>query len=58
MMVVPLLVGAFVTTCSPDTATFFSSFAGALFSGALTVLAVFYVCVGASIDLKSTPDVV
>ena len=56
-MVVPLLAGALTTTFSPDTPRFFGSFTGALFSGALTILAVFYVCMGASIDLKSTPQV-
>jgi 2-keto-3-deoxygluconate permease len=57
MMVVPLLVGALTTTFFPGTQRFFGSFTGALFSGALTILAVFYVCVGASIDLASTPQV-
>ncbi len=56
-MVVPLLVGALTTTFFPGAQGFFGSFTGALFSGALTILAVFYVCMGASIDLKSTPQV-
>lgn len=55
MMVVPLLVGALLATFFPGTPKFFGSFTGALFSGALTILAVFYVCMGASIDLKATP---
>ena len=55
MMVVPLLLGALITTFFPGTPKFFGSFTGALFSGALTVLAVFYVCMGASIDFKATP---
>lgn len=54
-MVVPLLLGALITTFFPDTPKFFGSFTGALFNGALTVLAVFYVCMGASIDFKATP---
>jgi 2-keto-3-deoxygluconate permease len=57
MMVVPLLVGALITTFSPDAHRFFGSFTEALFSGALTILAVFYVCMGASIDLESTPEI-
>ncbi|EWY41586.1 2-keto-3-deoxygluconate permease [Skermanella stibiiresistens SB22] len=55
MMVVPLLIGALIATFFPGTPKFFGSFTGALFSGALTILAVFYVCMGASIDFKATP---
>jgi len=55
MMIVPLLIGAVIHTVFPTTGTFFGSFTGALFTGALTILAVFYVCMGASIDLKTTP---
>lgn len=55
MMIVPLLLGAVVHTIFPTAGTFFGSFTGALFSGALTILAVFYVCMGASIDVRSTP---
>ena len=58
MMVVPLLVGALIATFFPDTPKFFGSFTGALFSGALTILAVFYVCMGASIDFRATPYIV
>lgn len=55
MMVVPLLCGALIATFFPGTAKFFGSFTGALFTGALPILAVFFVCTGASIDFKSTP---
>jgi 2-keto-3-deoxygluconate permease len=55
MMVVPLLLGALIATFFPGTPKLFGSFTGALFSGALTILAVFYVCMGASIDFKATP---
>lgn len=55
MMVVPLLIGALIATFFPGTPKLFGSFTGALFSGALTILAVFYVCMGASIDFKATP---
>lgn len=58
MMVVPLLLGALITTFFPGTPKFFGSFTGALFSGSLTILAVFYVCMGASIDFKATPYIV
>jgi 2-keto-3-deoxygluconate permease len=55
LMVVPLLCGAVIATFAPGTAKFFGSFTGALFTGALPILAVFFVCTGASIDFKSTP---
>jgi hypothetical protein len=35
MMVVPLACGAFFATFAPETPTFFGSFTGALFTGAL-----------------------
>lgn len=55
MMVVPLLCGALVATFAPGTPQFFGSFTGALFTGSLPILAVFYVCTGACIDLSATP---
>ncbi|GAA4482754.1 2-keto-3-deoxygluconate transporter [Actinoallomurus oryzae] len=55
MMIVPLLVGAIIHTVSPTAGTFFGSFTGALFSGSLSILAVFYVCVGATIEVRNTP---
>ena len=55
MMVVPLLCGAVLVTLAPGTAQFFGSFTGALFTGALPILAVFFVCTGASIDFRATP---
>jgi 2-keto-3-deoxygluconate permease len=55
MMIVPLLIGAVLHTLFPTAGTYFGSFTGALFSGALTILAVFYVCMGASIDVRATP---
>jgi len=54
MMIVPLLIGAVINTLAPGTGKYFGSFTGALFSGTLTILAVFYVCMGASIDVKNT----
>ncbi|GJD63204.1 2-keto-3-deoxygluconate permease [Methylobacterium frigidaeris] len=58
MMVVPLLVGAVIATLFPTTPKVFGSFTGALFTGALPILAVFYVCMGASIDFRATPYIV
>lgn len=58
MMIVPLLLGALITTAAPRAATFFGSFTSALFTGALPILAVFYVCMGAKISLRSLPQIV
>jgi len=59
MMIVPLLVAAAINTALPSTPTFFGSFTGALFSsGALTILAVFYVCMGSTIRLAQAAYVV
>ncbi|WP_233875584.1 2-keto-3-deoxygluconate permease [Paraburkholderia adhaesiva] len=55
MMIVPLLIGSMVATFLPGMPKFFGSFTSALFTGALPILAVFYVCMGAGIDVKATP---
>jgi 2-keto-3-deoxygluconate permease len=55
IMVVPLMCGALVATFAPGAPAFFGSFTGALFKGALPILAVFFVCTGASIDFRATP---
>lgn len=55
MMVLPLLCGALLATFAPGAPKFFGSFTGALFTGALPILAVFFVCTGASIDFAATP---
>jgi 2-keto-3-deoxygluconate permease len=55
MMIVPLLVGAAIHTINPGTGHFFGSFTGALFTGSLPILAVFYVCMGSTITLRTTP---
>jgi 2-keto-3-deoxygluconate permease len=57
MMVLPLFLGALITTVYPHAGSFFGSFTGALFSGALPILAVFYVCMGSMIDVRSLPQV-
>jgi len=56
MMVVPLLCGAALTTLAPHAAPFFGSFTNALYTGALPILAVFYVCMGARISLDALPQ--
>jgi 2-keto-3-deoxygluconate permease len=55
MMIVPLLIGSLIATFLPGMPKFFGSFTNALFTGSLPILAVFYVCMGASIDVKATP---
>ena len=57
MMVVPLIIGSLFATFAPGTAKFFGSFTGALFTDALPILAVFYVCMGATISVASLPTV-
>jgi 2-keto-3-deoxygluconate permease len=55
MMIVPLLLGCGLANLAPDLPKFFGSFTGALFTGALPILAVFYVCMGATISFEATP---
>ena len=55
LMLVPLLVGAVIHTAAPDAGKFFGSFTGAMFTGLAPILGVFYVCLGATLDLKATP---
>ena len=57
MMIVPLVTSAVLVTFWPNTGAFFGSFTGALFTGSLPILAVFYVCMGATISVKSLPRV-
>jgi 2-keto-3-deoxygluconate permease len=54
MVIVPLTLGA-DRHLRPGTAAFFGSFTGALFTGALPILAVFYVCMGATILFETAP---
>jgi len=57
MMIVPLFTGAIIHTAWPRAGQFFGSFTGALFTGALTILAVFYVCMGATLEVRATPHI-
>ena len=58
MMIVPMVVGSLITTTYPHAGDFFGSFTKALFTGSLPILAVFYVCMGTTIDVSSIPRVV
>jgi 2-keto-3-deoxygluconate permease len=55
MMLGPLALGCVIANLAPGAPKFFGSFTGALFTGALPILAVFYVCVGATLSLETTP---
>jgi 2-keto-3-deoxygluconate permease len=57
MMVIPLLTGCAIATAFPSLSTRLGSFTGALFANPLPILAVFYVCVGATVSFKATPYV-
>jgi 2-keto-3-deoxygluconate permease len=56
-MLVPLLLGAALAHFAPGTPRYFGSFTGALFTGALPILAVFYVCMGATIGFEAAPHI-
>jgi len=55
MMIGPLALGCVLANLAPGAPKFFGSFTGALFTGSLPILAVFYVCVGATISIEATP---
>lgn len=55
LMMVPLLLGAVTNTLFPTAAKTFGSFTGAMMTGALPILSVFFFCMGATIDFKATP---
>jgi 2-keto-3-deoxygluconate permease len=55
MMLVPLGIGAVIHTLAPDAGKFFGSFTGAFFTGLTPLLTVFFVCLGATLEVKSTP---
>ena len=48
---------ALLATFAPRSLTFFGSFTSALFVGALPLLAVFYVCMGATLSVRSLPAI-
>lgn len=58
MMVVPLACGALIATFAPRTAEVFGSFTGALFTGSIPIIAVFFVCLGSTISVRALPRMV
>jgi 2-keto-3-deoxygluconate permease len=56
MMIIPLLIGMLIKTFVPQIITI-GSFSTGLMQGSTTVLAVYYVSIGATISFRSTPYV-
>lgn len=54
MMLVPLFLGAVINTLTPDAAEYFGGFTKGIMTGVLPILAVWFFCIGASINLRST----
>ena len=54
LMLVPLLLGACVRTFAPDAGKYFGSFTNGLITGTVPILAVWFFCMGATINLKAT----
>lgn len=56
-MVVPLFVGAVGHTVWPSAGGFFGSFTGGLLSGAVPLSAAFFVCLGTTLEFRSTGQI-
>ncbi|QNB12973.1 2-keto-3-deoxygluconate transporter [Paraburkholderia bannensis] len=54
LMLVPLLLGACVHTFAPGAGKYFGSFTNGLIAGTVPILAVWFFCMGATIDLRAT----
>ena len=54
LMLVPLLLGACVHTFAPGAGKYFGSFTNGLITGTVPILAVWFFCMGATINLKAT----
>ncbi|CAD6558959.1 2-keto-3-deoxygluconate permease [Paraburkholderia hiiakae] len=57
LMLVPLLLGACVHTFAPGAGKYFGSFSNGLITGTVPILAVWFFCMGATIDLRATGTV-
>lgn len=54
LMLVPLFLGALCHTFTPDAGKYFGSFTNGLITGTVPILSVWFFCMGAGIDIKST----
>jgi len=57
LMLVPLVLGALVKTYAPWSGGYFGSFTNGLITGTVPILAVWFFCMGATIDLRATGTV-
>ncbi len=57
LMLVPLFLGAICHTFSPDAGKYFGSFTNGLITGTVPILAVWFFCMGAGIDVRATGTV-
>lgn len=54
LMLVPLFLGALCNTLTPGAGKYLGSFSNGLITGTIPILAVWFFCMGASIELKAT----
>lgn len=57
LMLVPLLLGAICKTFAPGAGAYLGSFTNGLITGTVPILAVWFFCMGATIDLRATGTV-
>ncbi|VXD06401.1 2-keto-3-deoxy-D-gluconate transporter [Enterobacterales bacterium 8AC] len=57
IMLVPLLLGAILNTFAPSTAEYYGGFTKGIITGTVPILAVWFFCIGASINLRATGTV-
>lgn len=57
LMLVPLFIGAICHTFFPDSGKYFGSFTNGLITGTVPILAVWFFCMGAGIDIRATGTV-
>ncbi|CAM4150097.1 MULTISPECIES: 2-keto-3-deoxygluconate transporter [Aeromonas] len=58
IMLIPLLLGATLNTFAPGTAEYYGGFTKGIITGTVPILAVWFFCIGASINLKATGTVI
>lgn len=54
LMLVPLFLGAIIHTFAPKSGEYFGSFTNGLMTGTVPILAVWFFCMGAGINIKAT----